>query len=139
MAQKVREVMTSEPVALHADTTIQEAARKMRERGIGDVLVTQDSMICGLVTDRDIVIRVVAEGRDPSKAKLDEFCSHDLVFVGPDDDANRAVELMRIRAVRRIPVVENGRPIGIVTIGDMAMERDERSALADISAAPPNT
>lgn len=139
MAQKVREVMTSEPVALRSDASVEEAAQKMRERGIGDVLVISDTTICGMVTDRDIAIRVVAEGRDPSTAKLDEFCSHDLVFVGPDDDADRAVELMRIRAVRRIPVVEDGQAIGIVTIGDMAMERDERSALADISAAPPNT
>lgn len=138
MAQKVREVMTSAPIALQANAPIQEAARQMRDQGIGGVPVVDGERIRGIVTDRDIVVRTLAEGRDPTTMSVGEICSDDLVFVGPEDDADQAVELMRMRAVRRIPVVEGSSLVGLVSIGDMALDRDESSALADISAAPPN-
>jgi CBS domain-containing protein len=138
MAQTVREVMTPQPVAVSADTALTEAARFMREEGIGQLMVTQDGTLYGVVTDRDIVVRAVAEHRDPDRTTAGEVASRDLVTVSPDDRLEEAVRLMRERSVRRLPVVEQGHPVGMVSLGDLAMERDERSALADISAEPPN-
>lgn len=138
MAQKVSELMTSAPVTLRPGQTLVDAAKAMREHGIGDVLVVDDAELKGLVTDRDIVMRAVAEARDPSTTPVGEICSPDLVTVTPDDDADTAVRRMREHAVRRVPVVRDGRPVGVLSIGDMAIERDEQSALADISAERPN-
>ena len=139
MAQKVSELMTSAPVSLSSGQPLTEAAKAMREQGIGSVLVVDDGQLKGLVTDRDIVVRAVADGRDPGQTPLADVCSPDLVTVAPNDDADTVVQRMRERRVRRVPVVDGGRPVGVVSIGDMAIERDERSALADISAETPNT
>lgn len=138
MAQTVRDVMTPQPVAVSADTALTEAARFMREEGIGQLMVTQGGTLYGVVTDRDIVVRAVAEHRDPDRTTAGDVASRDLVTVSPDDRLDEAVRLMRERSVRRLPVVEQGHPVGMVSLGDLAMERDERSALADISAEPPN-
>ena len=138
MAQTVREIMTQHPVTLPRSASISEAAKRMRDDDIGDVIVMDDGDMCGLVTDRDIVVRAVAEGADPQFNKVDEICTHDLVTVGPDDSLQQTAQLMRERAVRRVPVVEGGRPVGIVSLGDLAIELDERSGLADISAAESN-
>jgi CBS domain-containing protein len=134
----VQEVMTTDPVALDASETVGEAARTMKAEDIGDVIVVRDGQICGVVTDRDIVVRVLAEGRDPNETQLSEVCSREVATVSPDDDLTAAGDLMRDRAVRRVPVVENGKPVGIVSIGDLAIERDPDSALSHISAAPPS-
>jgi CBS domain-containing protein len=82
---------------------------------------------------------VIAEGRDPRATRIGDIASHDLAAVAPDDPVGRAVQIMREKAVRRLPVVENGKVVGIVSIGDLALDRDPDSALADISAAPPNS
>ena len=134
----VQDVMTPDPVAMQSSESVLDAAQRMKERDIGDVIVLDGERVCGLVTDRDIVVRVLAESRDPSGTQLAEVCSRDLVTVAPDDDLTAAGDLMRERAVRRIPVVEGDRVVGIVSIGDLAIERDPESALANISAAPPN-
>jgi CBS domain-containing protein len=138
MAQKVRDVMTANVVTLPKSAPLTDAARRMKESDIGDVLVMDDGTMCGVVTDRDIVVRAVAEGRDPNSVKLEEICSHQAITIGPDDPVDRAVQLMRENAVRRLPVVEGGSPVGIVSIGDLAIERDEGSTLAHISAAEGN-
>jgi CBS domain-containing protein len=138
MAQKVSELMTSAPVALRSSQPVADAAKAMREHGTGDVLVIDDGQLKGLVTDRDIVVRAVAADRDPANTPVSEICSPDLVTVTPDDDADTAVQRMREHAVRRVPVVDGDRPVGVLSIGDMAIERDERSALAEISAERPN-
>jgi CBS domain-containing protein len=130
--------MTPAPVALPADTSLTEAARRMRDQGIGTILVRDGHRLCGVVTDRDIVLRAIAADRSPAATTLGAICSDRLVTVGPDEPASAAVKLMRANAVRRIPVVEDGRAIGILSLGDLAVDRDERSALADVSAAPPN-
>lgn len=139
MAQRIRDVMIADPVTVGEDSSAVDAAEAMRSSDVGDVIVLDDSQqICGVVTDRDIAIRLVADGRDPSATKVREICSADVTTVSPDDAVDDAVRLMREKAVRRLPVVDNGKPIGIVSIGDLAVERDPDSALADISAAPPN-
>jgi CBS domain-containing protein len=136
MGQTIRDVMSSDPVALDCGCSLEEAARAMRERDIGDVLVTKDGTLCGIVTDRDIVVRGLAEGR--TSGTIGDIVSDELVTISPDDDIATAVELMRTKAIRRLPVVSHDRAVGIVTIGDLAVERDEASALASISGARPN-
>lgn len=138
MAEKISEIMTHAPMSLDARSTAAEAAQAMKERNIGDVIVLQDSKICGLVTDRDLVVRVIAAGRDPATTRIGDVCSRELAYLAPNDDIDQAVQLVRRHAVRRIPVVEDDEPVGMVSIGDLALERDDRSALADVSAAPSN-
>lgn len=138
MAQKIRDVMTTDPVCLPATTTLRDAAETMRDEDIGDVLVEDNGKLCGVVTDRDIVVRAIAEGRDTTTTKLGDVCTRDVITIEPDTKVSDAVRLMSDKAVRRLPVIEGGRPVGMVSIGDLAMERDPDSALADISAAPPN-
>jgi CBS domain-containing protein len=138
MGQRVKDVMTAGPVVLGKDAPLMEAARLMREKGIGDVIVVEGESAEGIVTDRDLVIRGVAEGADPSTTRLGQIISSELVAVAPDDPVERVIKLMRERAVRRLPVVEGGKPVGIVSIGDLAVERDADSVLADISEEPPN-
>lgn len=138
MARTIREIMTAPPVAVTPDTDMATVARKMRDENTGVLLVTEGDRLQGLVTDRDLVVRGLAEGADPGTTTVRSLASGADVTVGPDDPLERAVQLMRERSVRRLPVVEGGRPVGMVSIADLAMEKDERSALADISAAEPN-
>ncbi|MDP8975565.1 MAG: CBS domain-containing protein [Actinomycetota bacterium] len=139
MPPTVRDIMTLDPVTLEAKTSVTEAARKMKERDIGDVIVLDGDQLCGMVTDRDIVVRALAEDRDPNATNLGEICSRELVTVSPGDDLTVAGRLMREKTVRRMPVVEGGKPVGIVSMGDLAVERDPDSALSQVSAASPNT
>ena len=135
---ELREVMTPNPTVCSPDTSAAQAAKMMRDQGIGDVLVQHDGSL-GIVTDRDIVTRAVAEGRDPKQVTLGDICTNDVETVSPDMSIDDVIRLMSDKAVRRVPVVEAGKPIGIVALGDLAVDRDRRSLLADISAAPPNT
>ena len=140
MAERIRDVMTTNPETMPESTTVREAAETMRANDIGDVVVVDDNgTLSGILTDRDIVVRVVAEGRDPRATRIGDVASRDLTAVSPDDPVDRAVQLMRDKAIRRLPAVDKGKPVGIVSIGDLALDRDPGSALADISAAPPNT
>jgi CBS domain-containing protein len=136
MGQQVKEVMTTRPITLDRDASLVEAARVMRDRGIGDVIVVEGEDAEGIVTDRDIVIRGVAEGADPNTTRLGQVISGDLTSVAPDDPVERAIELMREKAVRRLPVLEGGKPVGVVSLGDLAIQRDAGSVLADISDEP---
>jgi CBS domain-containing protein len=137
MAQKVRDAMTGIPITLAPDRTLTDAARAMRDFAIGCVLVAVREQLCGLVTDRDIVVRAIAESCDPSKVTLSDICSLDMAVVGPDDDLDDAIKLMRAQGVRRLPVVEYGRAVGLVSIGDIAVARpgDSMGTLAAIAAA----
>lgn len=134
----VRDVMTSEPLTLDAADTLVAAARQMRDADVGDVIVTEGGAVRGIVTDRDITVRAVAEELDPSAATLAQIVTSDLVTVGPDDDVQVAADLMRTYAVRRLPVVDDGQLVGVVSLGDLAVDRDPDSVLADISADEPN-
>ena len=138
MHQTIRDVMTSNPRTLAPDATVMEAARAMREHDIGDVVVLDDGRLCGILTDRDIVVRAMALGNDPYHTRVADICSRELTTIAPDASLGRAVRLMREKAIRRLPVEEHGRVVGVLSLGDLAVEADGRSALADISAAPPN-
>jgi CBS domain-containing protein len=138
MATSVSDVMAQNPVTLPSDAAAMEAARRMRDGDIGDVVVSDAGNVLGIVTDRDLVVRVLAEGRDPERTRLAEVYSEELVTVQPNTSIKDAAALMRENAVRRLVVMDGDRLVGVVSIGDLAMETDERSALADISAAEPN-
>jgi CBS domain-containing protein len=138
--EQVRDLMTADPVVLEGDATVAEAARCMRDRDIGDVLVRLDGKLSGIVTDRDLVVRCLAgEEGDPRQQSLADLCTQELLTLPPDAKVEEAVQLMQENAVRRIPIVEGDRPIGIVSLGDLAIARDRRSCLGEISSAPPNS
>lgn len=140
MAQTIREVMTPNPVSVAVDATARDAAQAMRDSEIGDVIVIDESdEVLGIVTDRDLALRVVAEGRSPAETVIGDICSQELHSLSPEDSVGDAVKLMTGKSVRRLPVIEGGRPVGIVSLGDLAQTQDPESALADISAAPPNS
>jgi len=139
MNDKIQDVMTDSPCTVNLTMPIAAAARAMRENDIGDIIVLDGDRLYGILTDRDIVVRGLAEDKDPGTTAVGEICSRELTTVQPTDSVGSAVRLMRERALRRLPVVdERGSVIGIVSIGDLAVERDPRSALAEISSAPPN-
>jgi CBS domain-containing protein len=139
MPQKIREVMTTDPITLNATATVFEAAQAMRERGIGSVLVTDSSdRLCGIVTDRDIVIRGIAAGKDPVRTPLQDVYSEALTELTPEDTVDNAIKLMAKKGIRRIPIMEGARPVGILSLGDLALARDPNSALGGISASAPN-
>jgi CBS domain-containing protein len=135
---KVSEVMTPNPVTLEASAMVTEAAEAMRQHDIGDIIVRKSGRLCGIVTDRDIALRVVGEGRNPESTELEAICSHQLATIAPDQSTGDAVRMMRQYAIRRLPVVEDSNLLGIISLGDLALALDRESALGEISAAPPN-
>jgi CBS domain-containing protein len=137
MTQSIREVMTPNPATIPADIAAVHAARLMQDRDIGDIIVMSENAVAGIVTDRDIAVRVVANQREPSKTTIGDICSKELHSIEYTATVEDAIQMMREKAIRRIPVMDDGCPVGIVSIGDLAIERDRESALADISAAPP--
>ncbi len=136
MGQQVKDVMTEGPITLDRDASLVEAARLMRDRGIGDVIVVEGEDAEGIVTDRDIVIRAIAEGANPNTTRLGQVVTSDLTSVAPEDSVERAIELMREKTVRRLPVLDGGKPVGVVSLGDLAIQQDAGSILAEISKKP---
>ncbi|MEU6820130.1 CBS domain-containing protein [Streptomyces atriruber] len=137
MADHVRDVMTPGVVAVRPDASLVEAAQLMRAQDIGDVLVASEGRVLGVLTDRDIALRAVADGADPLTVSAQAVCTPNPVVVTPDEAVSAAIDLMRDHAVRRLPVVEDGHPVGMVSLGDLALSQDPTSALADISRATP--
>lgn len=140
MTRTIREIMTGDPETLPADRPIVEAARMMRDHDIGDVLVMDGDRLRGVLTDRDITIRVVADDKVPQDTTVGDACSPAPATARPDEDAEQAARVMRDHAIRRLPVVDGGgKVLGVVSLGDVAVDRDADSALADISTSEPNT
>lgn len=137
-SRKVRDVMTTEPVVLVPDASVREAATAMREHDVGAVLVGDPEGLLGLVTDRDIVVRAVAEGHSVEGTRLSQLCTQLVHTCAPEDDLVAVTRTMRDNAIRRLPVIEGTRAVGIVSLGDLAVMLDPDSLLADISAAPPS-
>jgi len=139
MASTVAEVMARNPISVSADSPVSEAARQMADADVGAVAVTDDNgRVVGICTDRDITVRVTASNRGPDTTVGAACSNRDLGAIRPDTTVSDAVALMRDKAVRRLPVLEGERLVGVVSLGDLAMDRDPESALADISAADPN-
>jgi CBS domain-containing protein len=139
VTRKLRDIMSPAPACLAPTETVLAAAQAMKERGVGTVLVLTDGQLSGLVTDRDITVRVLAENRDPQTTLIGEICSNEVAALGPDDNVDQAARLVRERVVRRIPVLQDGIPVGVVSIGDLALEKDESAALSGAQAASPDS
>ena len=137
MDAKVRDVMTPGPIGVDYYQSIGEAARTMRDWGVGAVLVVSDESLYGLITDRDLVIRAVAEARAADEP-VGPLSSGNLVGVNADADVDEAARLMREHAVRRLPVIEDGQVAGMVSMGDLGLRDDPASALAELSLATAN-
>jgi CBS domain-containing protein len=121
MADSIRKVMTASPKTLETSSTAVEAARLMRDEDIGVVPIVEGDRLVGTVTDRDIAIRIVADGKDPSSITIGEIASRELVTIDPDQDLDEALQLMARHRVRRLPVVEeDGKLVGIVAQADVA-------------------
>jgi CBS domain-containing protein len=138
MAQSIREVMTADPRTVQTGATVADAAREMRDGDVGSVVVIENGSVAGIVTDRDIAVRVVAEGRDPDATRVSEVATTPAVTLTVDQSVDDAIRLVREQDIRRIVVVQDDRAAGIVSLGDLAIERDTGSALADIASEPPN-
>jgi CBS domain-containing protein len=127
MAKTVREVMTSKLCSIDTDKSVAYAAKMMRDEDVGLAPIVEGDRLVGVLTDRDIAVRVVAEGRDPEQVKVTEVASRDLVTLDPQQDLDEAIGLMAKHQVRRLPVVEeDGRLVGVVAQADVAQQADER-------------
>jgi CBS domain-containing protein len=139
MPETIREVMTRNPVTVSSDSTVVDAARLMRDRDIGPVVVMDGEQVTGIITDRDIVVRAVADGQDPNSIAVQDVCTGDVEAVAPDSPISDVVRRMQQRNVRRLPVVDGDKLVGIISMGDLAIEGElPSSAMADVSAASPN-
>ena len=132
----VSDVMTKDPQSVEPGDSVEDAAKKMKEGDTGALLVVDGDDLKGVVTDRDIVVNAVAEGN--ADAKVEDVASTDVTTIEPDATLGDAIQLMRDNKIRRLPVVDDGNPVGIVSLGDLAIEADDDSALKDISGAEPN-
>jgi CBS domain-containing protein len=127
MGKDIREVMTSKVCSIDADQPVAYAAKMMRDEDVGLAPIVEGDRLVGTLTDRDIAVRVVAEGRDPETTYVRDVASTDLVTVDPQQDLDEALRLMAEHQVRRIPVVEeDGRLVGIVAQADVARQSDDR-------------
>ena len=127
MGKSVQDVMTSNPTSIDANSSVVEAARIMKQEDVGIVPIVQSGRLVGTVTDRDIAVRVVDQGKDPQSVSVREIASTDLVTIDPQQDLDEALRLMASHQVRRLPVVEeDGRLVGIVAQADVAREADDK-------------
>jgi CBS domain-containing protein len=123
MAKSIRDAMTSNPRHVETSTSVAEAAKLLKSENVGSLPVTESDRLVGMVTDRDIVVRVVAEGKDVQSATVGEIASRDLVTIDPQQDLDEALRLMAKHQVRRLPVVEeDGRLVGILAQADVAQQ-----------------
>lgn len=135
---KVRELMTTEPITVEPKATLGEVATLMKQQDCGSIPIVEGRRLVGIVTDRDIVVRGVAAGKDPKTQHVSEVMSADPVTVGPDDDVTDAEKKMADRQIRRLPVVEGGKLVGIIVTAQIARAGNERKVgetLKEISAA----
>jgi CBS domain-containing protein len=130
--------MTPNVVSVQLGDSLATAARAMRDNEIGDLIVLNDGQLFGIITDRDIVIRGIAEGLDPQATEVKEIASKQVKVISPEDNLDDALGIMRDEAIRRLPVVEGGRVVGVISLGDLAIQQEPGSPLGDISSAPPN-
>jgi CBS domain-containing protein len=138
MAGTVEEIMTRDPRTVEIGDSLVDAARAMRDGDIGNVIVTDGGRVAGIVTDRDVVVRAIAEGRDPQSTTVGDVCSSNPRTLEPGEGVDVAEKAMSENSIRRLPVVSDGELVGVVSLGDLARDHDAGPPLADISAASPN-
>lgn len=136
--RNVREVMTSTPETVETTSGIRDAAKVLERADIGSVIVVDGGQVRGILTDRDIALRVVAAGLDASTAKVADAMTAAPETIAPTATVREAVSIMRQHDIRRLPVVEAGRAIGVVALADLATSSEMPNLLSDISSAPPN-
>jgi CBS domain-containing protein len=136
MARTVADVMTKDPKTLDEGASVVAAAKIMRDADVGTVIVTKNDEVWGIVTDRDIVVRAVADDRDMAEVTLPEVCSPKVASTTPDEPIDKALRKMEQENVRRLPVVEDGRAVGLVSLGDLSEVTDTGDTLRDIAQAP---
>ena len=120
----VREMMTTNVATAEPDSTLEEVATMMKDENVGAIPVVDDDELIGIITDRDIVVRCIAEGKDPSECEAEEIVTEDLETVSPDDDVRRAAEIMQRKQIRRLPVCdEDGKLVGMLSLGDIAVKQ----------------
>ena len=122
--RKMRDIMSAAPVCMAPGESAFAAAQAMQRHATSTVLVLAGGRLHGLVTDRDIALLVLAEDGDPRATMIGDICDLEVAPLGPDDDLEAARRLVLDRAVRRIPVLENGTPVGVVSVGDLALAAD---------------
>ncbi len=122
--KKVRDAMSSRPRSVGESTSVQQAARLMKEEDVGSLPVVEDDRLVGIVTDRDIVVRGVAERSDVSSLPVMAVASHEVTTVAPDEDLDEALKTMAREQVRRLPVVDGDRLVGILAQADVARDAD---------------
>jgi CBS domain-containing protein len=125
MVKKVQQLMTSDPCSIDVDKSVTYAAKMMRDENVGLAPIVEGDQLVGTVTDRDIVVRVIAEGKNPESTMVREIASTDLVTVEPQQDLDEALKLMAKHQVRRLPVVEGSRLVGVVAQADVARQADD--------------
>lgn len=134
---KIRDIMTEKVEWVAPETNIQVIAKLMADEDVGAIPVCQGDKILGVITDRDIIIRAVAKGLTPDNAKAKDIMSTSIVSVSSDTDVHEAADIMSDNQIRRLPVVDNGKLVGIVALGDLAIEKihinEAGDALSDIS------
>jgi len=128
VAKTVRDVMTSNVRAAASTESLADAAQMMKEEDVGSLPVVEDDRLIGILTDRDIIVRAVAERVDPQSISVGDVASRELVTVEPDQDLDEALSLMARHRVRRLPVVADGRLVGILAQADVAIEAKEKNA-----------
>jgi CBS domain-containing protein len=138
MARSVRDVMTKNPVALSSDSSVRDAAKAMSDHRIGTVVVMEKDKPCGIVTDRDITVRAVATGSDPSKTRLSEICSQSLAAVRSDQSVEDAIQVMKSHDVKRVVVMSDSKLEGIISLADLTRIGEGEDVQDDISRAEPN-
>jgi CBS domain-containing protein len=126
---KIREIMSTEIKKVTPDNALIDIAAMMRDEDIGALPVVKDGELRGIVTDRDIVVRAIAEGKEPSTTTVQEVLSEKVESVEPDDDIEEAADVMAAHQIRRLPVVEDGKLIGMVSLGDISIKH-EKSTVA---------
>jgi CBS domain-containing protein len=124
---QVREVMTGNPTTCSVEASVADAAKAMAQEDVGPIPVLDGERLVGILTDRDIVVRVVAEGRDPQSTLVGDVASRDLAAVSPDEDIDRVLQLLAERQVRRLPVVDGETLVGVVAQADIARQGDDRT------------
>lgn len=130
--------MTRDPPTVETGDSLVDAARQMRDGDIGNVIVTEGGRVAGIVTDRDIVVRAIAEGRNLQLTTVGDVCSSGPRTLEAGDSVETAVQAMGENSIRRLPVVRDGELVGVLSLGDLAQDRDAGQPLADISSASPN-
>src|SRR5438128_241916 len=140
MGTKVHEVMTARPRSISPETSVSQAAELMQTEDIGAIPILEGEQLAGMITDRDIVVRAIAEGKDPRGMPVREISTRDVVAVGPNADLSEALELMASNQIRRLPVVDDdNRLVGVVAQADVAIHVKDKKVgevVEDISTPP---